>query len=97
MNTAVCCMPRTIPLSRPWPLRWAQAAADGLRFAAAAWRESRRARAQAWDLSSLGALGDHLLRDIGAPDWVRAEAAARCEAELHCARLNSSHLFDRGL
>jgi len=101
MNTAACCMPRTIPLSRPWPLRWAQAVADGLRDVRAALAEARRQReaerAQAWDARALEGLADHVLRDIGAPEWVRAEAAARRAAELRGARLNSGHLFDGGL
>jgi hypothetical protein len=42
-------------------------------------------------------LDDHVLRDIGAPDWVRAEAAARREAETSATRLRGSQLFDRGL
>jgi hypothetical protein len=101
MNTTTACLPRTIPLSRPWPLRWWHAASEALQSARAAWAEARRERAeqriQAWDPGALAGLDDHVLRDIGAPDWVRAEAAVKRESERYSAALRASHLLDRGL
>jgi hypothetical protein len=101
MNTTTAPLPRTIVLSRPWPRRWWHAVAEAWQRAREAAAERRRerelARAQAWEPGAVAGLDDHVLRDIGAPDWVRAEAAARREAETSATRLRGSQLFDRGL
>lgn len=101
MNTTTACLPRTIPLARPWPSRWWHAMAEGLRSLLTAWAEARRERLQeriqAWDPQAVAGLDDHVLRDIGAPDWVRAEAAVKRESERYSAALRASHLLDRGL
>lgn len=97
MNTTTASLPRTISLVRPWPLRWWDAAARFADAVRSALKARREARAAAWHASAMAELDDHVLQDIGVPDWVRAEVAARREASLHCAQLNSRHLFDRSL
>ena len=98
MNT-VACASRVIPLSRPWHQRWRSAVAEALQSLRAAWTASRgdspEERIEAWDPQAVAELDDHVLRDIGAPDWVRVEAAVRREADRHAATLHSSHLLDR--
>lgn len=101
MNSTTACLPRTIPLSRPWPQRWWHAAADALQSLRATWAEARcerlQERVQAWDPQAVADLDDHVLRDIGAPDWVRAEAAARRDSGRYSDALRAGHLLDRGL
>ena len=98
MQTSTACLPRTIVLSRPWPLRWWDAAVQRLQ----GWRSrraaSRRGRELHWDAGVAAQFSDRVLIDIGAPDWVRAEAAARREAERFelAALRGKSGLFDRG-
>lgn len=93
---------RPIPLFRPAPLRWLEAAADTLHAAWARVLHARRQRAEqrraVWDLDTASSLSDSTLRDIGAPDWLRVEAAVRRGAD-HVSvvewRMGSSGLFDR--
>ena len=92
---------RPIPLSSPWPVRWWRAVGD--RFLAA--RVQRPARpgpagrdaVPEWDIGDLAALNDTVLRDIGVPEWLREEAAARRDSEhaMLGVRAGSGALFDR--
>jgi hypothetical protein len=67
-----------IPRVRPLPRRWL----DAWR---AFWQDSRselaRACAARWDIGAAAAFDDRTLRDIGAPDEVRAEASIRRDAD----------------
>lgn len=76
------CIDNVIPLARPWHQRWLDTLAEG-------WHALRARRAQRdfeqWSVEDLATLSDHTLRDIGAPDWLRAEALARREADLRNA------------
>lgn len=100
--STTCCLPRPIPLARAWPLRWMDALADAARGLRATWAEARReraeARAPAWDVEAAAQLSDHVLRDIGAPDWLRVEAAAHRAGDHRSAielRAGASGLFER--
>jgi len=74
----------TIPLWRPLPLQALRRVADALRAGGLAvvraWHAhtQRRQRRRAW--SELDELSPHVLKDIGAPDWVVLDAADRSEA-----------------
>lgn len=95
MSTSACMTP-VISLSRPWPARLLERTAElwhALR-AHAAQREFEQ-----WRLEDLAALSDRTLRDIGAPEWLRAEAIARRDAERLWAlelRAGMTGLVDRG-
>jgi hypothetical protein len=99
---ATTTLPRPIPLSRPVLQRWFDTAVHAWKAASATAAANRRQRAeqarQVWDLDTASGLSDSTLRDIGAPDWLRVEAAARREADHLSAfelRMGSSGLFDR--
>jgi hypothetical protein len=64
-------------LQRPVALRWLGDLVDPLRRA---WRQRAEHRSQALQLDAVTELSPKLLEDIGAPDWLHAEAAARREA-----------------
>ncbi|MED5621149.1 hypothetical protein [Ideonella sp. BN130291] len=95
-------LPRPIPLSRPLPVRWLQSVAAASKSAWAALAAAVAGRAhdvrEVWDLDTATGLSDRTLRDIGAPDWLRVEAAARRDAD-HVSvvelRVGSTGLFDR--
>ena len=88
-----CTMPITIPLVRPLWQRWLDAAHDALaRFQAPA--------AESETLLSLQAaieLNDKTLRDIGAPDWLRDQAATHRDRESLALRAARSDLGGGGL
>lgn len=65
LNTAACCA-EIIPLKSPW---W--------RRALDAWREHRNAREHDDPYAGLRHLSEETLRDIGAPGYIRDDAAAR--------------------
>src|SRR5438034_9198993 len=67
-------LPQPIRLSRPWPLRWLQSLSEAI---ARLWQQ----RQHAIDVAAAAELSEATLRDIGAPDELLHEAAARREAE----------------
>jgi hypothetical protein len=76
---------RPLRLGRPWPHRVASefiervaALAQGAHTALRRLRERRR---EQQELQAAADLSDALLRDMGAPDWLQAEAHARREAQ----------------
>jgi hypothetical protein len=68
------CLPEPIRLSRPWPLRWLEALWETL------FRMQLRRR-HALDVAAALELSEATLRDIGAPDELLRDAAARREAD----------------
>jgi hypothetical protein len=83
-------LPRPIPLVRP-PL---QRLADGWQALKLWWSERARQRREAREIEIAADLNDAMLRDIGAPDWLLAQAEARRQARqqrLHEARLGLEH------
>lgn len=82
MNTTAT-LSRVIPLHRPLWKRWLDDVSARLQARRAQRQARRRAALQrclaafrCWDTRQVAALDDHLLRDIGVPDWLRDEAAA---------------------
>jgi hypothetical protein len=93
MNANTCTMPAPIPLHRPLWQRIKDAALDSL-------TSLRRARAVPegeMDLQLAIELNDATLRDIGAPEWLQAEAAARRGADSLALRAARSDLAGGGL
>lgn len=83
-------LPRPTSLVRPL----AQRAADGWQVLKAWWNERARQRREAREIEIAADLNEAMLRDIGAPDWLLAQAEARREAHLqrlHEARLGLEH------
>ena len=74
---------RPLRLSRPWPWRVADGLAEHIAAAAgsalAAWQRLQRRRRDARDLDAAGDLSEATLRDMGAPDWLQAQANTRRE------------------
>lgn len=69
MSTASC-LPATIPLRRPWWVRWR----DDLGL----WLEQRRRAEQERDVyGALEHLSEETLRDIGAPEWLHERDRSR--------------------
>jgi hypothetical protein len=80
------CLPQ--PIRRPWPLRWLEAASDAL-------SRLRQRHQYAINVAAAVELSEQTLRDIGAPDELLREAAARREADyLRAAELRLG--FGRG-
>lgn len=75
---------RPLRLSRPWPWRAADDAAAWCVAAAAsarsAWRRWLCRRREERELEAASDLSEATLRDMGAPDWLQAEANARRES-----------------
>lgn len=75
---------RPLRIDRAWPLRVAsdfveRLAALGSR-ARAGWLRLRERRRERRELLAAGDLSEALLRDMGAPDWLQAQANAQREA-----------------
>jgi hypothetical protein len=83
-------LPCTVALQRPLIERWAHDLHDfalgSLRRAAAAWRRAAERREWESRVDAAADMSEALLQDIGAPDWLLAEAAGRREA--NAQRLN---------
>jgi hypothetical protein len=81
--TAPTLLARPLRLSRPWPWRVADGLAERIAAAAgsarAAWQRLQERRREARELDAAGELNEATLRDMGAPDWLQAEANARRE------------------
>lgn len=71
---------RPLRLSRVWPLRLADRIAAGgyalMRALHRSWLHARERRRERRELQAAADLSDALLRDMGAPDWLQAQAEA---------------------
>jgi len=80
-------MPQALPLSRSLPERLVHDITDAARprlSALRAWWQHSVAQWRAErELEAAIEMRESTLNDIGAPDWLRARAAARREARLH--------------
>ncbi|NRF70149.1 hypothetical protein HLB44_24385 [Aquincola sp. S2] len=93
MNANTCTMPVTIPLHRPLWQRWTEAAREHF----SRLRTTRAASAEEMDLQAAIELNDATLRDIGAPEWLQAEAAARREVDSLALRAARADLAGGGV
>jgi hypothetical protein len=80
MNTASCC-PSLIPLSRPLHRRLLDGVAQTWFELLGAWRRHAEVRRQRREADAVADMNELLLRDVGAPDWLIAEAEARRNVE----------------
>ena len=80
MNTTTCCA-TTIPLIRPLHERLLDRMSDWLKPVHAAWRRRAERRRLERDLEAVADMDELLLRDIGAPEWLINQAAARRNSE----------------
>lgn len=75
---------RPLRLGRPWPLRLVEAARERLGAwlcgVQAVWSRLRAAQHERLELDAAADLSAATLRDMGAPDWLQAQAQARHEA-----------------
>jgi hypothetical protein len=73
--------PVSIPLYRPFFERWAQ---DLVEFVVRSWRQRRARRDLERHIEAMSDLSPAVLRDIGAPDDLLNQAAARRQAHAQC-------------
>ncbi len=73
MNTTTL-LPRPLRLVRPWHQRLVDALRD-------AWRRQAALRRERADLEAASELSEVALRDMGAPEWLQAQARARRDAQ----------------
>jgi hypothetical protein len=74
--------PSLISLQRPWHQRVLDLSmADAFRIVRSAWQQYVQRRRELQELAAVAEMNELLLRDIGAPDWMVAEAAARHDVE----------------
>lgn len=89
-----CTMPITIPLYRPLWQRWLDAALEAL----ARWRKRAVEPAETLlDLQAAIELNDRTLRDIGAPDWLREQAATHRDIDSIALRAARADLGGGGV
>lgn len=94
MTTAPCTT--TIRLSRPLHERVLDRLTHLLRSAASSWRASAERRRTEREVEAVADLSETMLRDIGAPSWMVAHAAARRDAqEMKMFELQFSRDIDR--
>ena len=79
MPTTTC--PTTISLSRPLYMRVLDAVEDTLVGWADAWHAHAEQHRRKREMLALADMNELLLRDIGAPEWLVAEANSRREVE----------------
>lgn len=80
MTTSTC--PSTVSLVRPLHVRLLDTLADGWRGLRMAMRQRAEARRRDRELDAVADMNEVLLRDIGAPEWLIAQAQQRREADL---------------
>ena len=73
--------PVSIPLHRPLVERWAH---DALALVVSAWRQRRARRDLDRRIQAMADLSGAVLRDIGGPDDLLNQAAARRQADAEC-------------
>jgi uncharacterized protein YjiS (DUF1127 family) len=94
MTTAPCTT--TIRLSRPLHERVLDRLTDLLRRIASAWRAHAEHRRTRREVEAVAELSETMLRDIGAPSWMVAQAAARRDPqEMRMFELQFSRDIDR--
>ncbi|WP_280151275.1 hypothetical protein [Piscinibacter sp. XHJ-5] len=94
MTTAPCTT--TLRLSRPLPERVLDRITQMLRGAASAWRAHAERRRAEREFEAVAQLNETMLRDIGAPSWMVAQAAARRDVhEMRMFELQFSRDIDR--
>jgi hypothetical protein len=76
MQATTTC-PSTIQLYRPMHVRLLQVVGDALLAMASAWDVRLQRRREEIETRAIADMNEALLRDIGAPDWMIAEASAR--------------------
>ena len=79
MPTTTC--PTTISLSRTLYMRVLDAIEEALVAGADAWNARARRRREKREILAVADMNELLLRDIGAPEWLVAEANSRREIE----------------
>ena len=80
MQTTSCTS--LIPLHRPWHQRMLDySVADAVHALGLAWQRHMQRQRERRELAAVAQMNELLLRDIGAPDWMVAEAAARRDSE----------------
>ena len=80
MQTTTC--PSTISLHRTWHQRLLDTSlADMVQAVRQAWNERSRKLREQREMAAVAEMNELLLRDIGAPDWMVAEAAARRDVD----------------
>jgi hypothetical protein len=80
MTTSTC--PHRIPLVRPLHERLLDTLADGWQRLRVSWQARAEVRRQTRELNAMADMNELLLRDIGAPEWLIAEAQVRRDTEL---------------
>ena len=86
----------TIHLSRPLHGRVVAWLADGMSRLRNAWRRGQARRRAQHELAAVADMNELLLRDIGAPEWMIADAATRRDAhELRLYELQNWQGIDR--
>jgi hypothetical protein len=80
MTTSTC--PNRIPLVRPLHEKLLDTLADGWQGLRHYWQTKVEARRQMRELDAMADMNELLLRDIGAPEWLIAEAQVRRDTEL---------------
>jgi hypothetical protein len=73
--------PSTIPLYRPWSDKLLLAAVDAFNELGVRWRARAERRRREQALDAVADMNELLLRDIGAPEWMIAQANVRREVE----------------
>jgi hypothetical protein len=73
--------PASIPVQRPIAGRWAHEVAE---FIVCAWQKRRARRHLDQQIAAMTALSGALLRDIGGPEDLINQAAARRQADAQC-------------
>ena len=80
MQATTTC-PSTIRLYRPMHVRLLQVLGDALLAMAVAWDVRLQRRRNDIETRAIADMNEALLRDIGAPDWMIAEASVRRELD----------------
>jgi hypothetical protein len=91
MQNPTC--PSTIALSRPLLDRWLDQATESLAGLRAAWQRRNERRRRERELDAVADMNELLLRDMGAPEWIIAQASARRESDRQ--RVLEAHLGAR--
>jgi len=73
--------PTSIPVQGPLAARWAHEVAE---FIVCAWQRRRERRHLDQQIAAMTALSGALLRDIGGPEDLINQAAARRQADVQC-------------
>jgi hypothetical protein len=96
MQATALSRPQSRTRARPWRTwQWLLDAATALRLA---WRDRARLDREQRERAQMAELDPRMLRDIGAPDWLEAEAHAlreACSAEREHLRVSGAAIDTR--